>query len=244
MLRTLLAGLAPCLLLLGGCVPLEILDPDAAAGSAMVPNSPFGPPAAPSTQTHTVGFAPASRETALRVDRVGRDILAANPQIGLKPLFATLGATQPEMFHQGTKIVHITEGLVSKCQNDGQLAALLCTELAKMVAEREQMATPSMRNPEHRPPMEVAIGNAGQFTAPDLTYKAELAPYERERQRARKPITPPDPAVVAGAYLEKAGFSRTELEAVAPLLALADRNCTLEKQIGASGAMPAWTPHP
>jgi hypothetical protein len=244
MIRRILPALLPCWLALAGCVPLDVLDPDASAGHALVPSSPFGAPSAPPPQTHTAAFGPATRDTALRVDRVGHDILAANPQIGLKPLFATLGAAQPELFHQGSKMVHITEGLVSRCQGDGQLAAVLCLELAKMVAEREARANPAMRNPEHRPPLEVPIGNAGQFSAPDLTYKAELAPYDRERQRARKQSTPPDPAVLAGTYLEKAGFSRSELDAVAPLLALAERNCALEKQISASPGVPAWTPHP
>jgi len=225
-------------------LPLQVIDSDKDSGAtALVPTSPFGAPAAPpQQQTHTVAFAPASRETALRVDRVGRDVLAANPQIGLKPLFATIGATQPELFHQGWKIVHITEGLVAKCQGDAQLAALLCLELGKMVAEREEMASPAMRNPERRPPMDVPIGNAGQFSAPDLTHMAELAPYDRERQRAGKRLAAPDPTVLASGYLAKAGFSPTELDAVAPLLALAERNCTLEKQISGSAPVPTWTP--
>jgi hypothetical protein len=244
MIRRILPALLPCWLILAGCVPLDVLNPDAKTGSALVPSSPFGVPPAPVPQTHTVAFAPAARDTALRVDRVGHDILAANPQIGIKPLFATLGASQPELFHQGSRMVDITEGLVAKCQGDSQLAALLCLELAKMVVEREAMASPAMRNPENRPPMEVPIGNAGQFSAPDLTYRAELAPFDRDRRRAGKQLTPPDPAVLAGTYLEKAGFSRTDLDAVAPLLALADRNCALEKQMSATPAVPTWTPHP
>jgi len=222
---------------------MELLDPGKEEGSnALVPASPFGIPPGSAQQTHTVAFAPASHETALRVDRVGRDVLAANPQIGLRPLFATIGASQPELFHQGSSMVHITEGLVAKCQGDGQLAALLCLELGKMVAEREQMASPQMRNPPRRPPLDVPIGNAGQFTAPDLTHMAELAPYDRDRQRAAKQLPPPDPAVLAGSYLEKAGFSPTELNAVAPLLAAAERNCSLEKQISGTPGVPTWMP--
>jgi len=218
-------------------------------GTALVPTSPFGVPLGSVQQTHTVAFAPASRETALRVDRVGRDVLAANPQVGLRPLFATIGAAQPELFHQGSNtlrddrcVIHITEGLVAKCQGDAQLAALLCLELGKMVSEREQMASPQMRNPARRPPPDVPIGNAGQFSAPDLTHMAELAPYDRDRERAVKQLPPPDPAILAGGYLEKAGFSSTELNSVAPLLAEAERNCALEKQISGATAVPIWMP--
>src|SRR5439155_13808705 len=38
---------------------------------------------------------PGSTEAAARVDTVGRGILAANPRIGAKPLFRTIGAPQP-----------------------------------------------------------------------------------------------------------------------------------------------------
>src|SRR5262249_22936697 len=160
----------PCLLLTGGCLPMQLLDPDAETGTALVPASPFGNPPAATTATTKAAFAPASRDLALRVDRVGREVLAANPQIGCRPLFATIGAPQAELFHQGTTMVHVTEGLVKQCQSDGQLAALLCVELGKMVSEREALASPQMRNPERRPPSDVPIGNAGQFSAPDLTH--------------------------------------------------------------------------
>src|SRR5262249_39695897 len=75
-----------------------------------------------------------------RVDAGGRQLLAANPQVGAKPLFHTIGAPQPEVFHRGTSDVWVTEGLVRQCATDGQLAALLCLELGKMVAEREAAA--------------------------------------------------------------------------------------------------------
>ena len=41
---------------------------------------------------------PASTEAASRVDAIGRQLLAANPQIGAKPLFHTIGAPHPEVF--------------------------------------------------------------------------------------------------------------------------------------------------
>jgi hypothetical protein len=242
MIRMLLAAVLPCLLL-GGCVPLSFLEPDGDnSGTTLVPTSSFGNPPAPPAAVTKVAFAPASKDIALRVDRVGREILAANAQIGIRPLFATIGAPEPEVFHQGTSLVHITEGLARQCQSDGQLAAVLCVELGKMVAEREALASPQMRAPEGRPPIDVPIGNAAQFSAPDLTRMAELAPYDQERQRAGKRLPPPDPAALARGYLEKAGHSKADLDAVAPLLAQAERNCALEKQIKITPPGPNWTP--
>src|SRR5262245_41303759 len=75
-------------------------------------------------------LSPGSTEAAARVDTIGRGILAANPTIGAKPLFRTIGAPRPEIFHRGTEDVYVTEGLVRLCETDGQLAAVLCAELA------------------------------------------------------------------------------------------------------------------
>jgi hypothetical protein len=242
MVRCLVPAVLSCLLL-NGCVPLQILDPDMdGKGTALVPSSPFGNPPAPPAPATKVSFAPASREMTLRVDRVGRDVLAANPQIGFRPLFATISAPQPEIFHQGSNMVWLTEGLEKQCQNDGQLAALLCVELGKMVAERERLASPHMRNPERRPPMEVPIGNAGQFSTPDLVRMAELAPYDHDRQQAARRLPPPDAKILALGYLEKAGFTKAEFDAVAPLLSAAEANCALEKQLSGGAAVPTWTP--
>jgi hypothetical protein len=243
MLRFVFRGGLP-LLLIAGCLPMQILDPDGeTSGTTLVSTSPFGAPPTPAPTTTKVSYAPASKEIALRVDRIGREILAANPQIGCRPLFATIGAPQSEIFHQGQSFVHLTEGLAKQCQSDGQLAALLCLELAKMVAEREALASPQMRRPERRPPMDVPIGNAGQFSTPDLTRMAELAPYDQERrQRATKNLPAPDANVLARGYLEKAGYAKSELEAVASLVSAAERNCALERQVNGGTPVPAWTP--
>jgi hypothetical protein len=242
MVRMLLPVVLSCSLAAAGCLPLQLLDPDADTSTTLVPNSPFGSPAASTPTSTKTAFAPASRDLALRVDRIGREVLAANPQIGVRPLFATIGAPQPELFHQGTTMVHITEGLAKDCQNDGQLAALLCLELGKMVSEREALASPQMRAPDRRPPADVQIGHDGQFSAPDLTRLAELAPYDRERQRNARRLPPPDSGALARGYLEKAGYAPSDLDAVAPLLSAAERNCALEKQISGAISVPTWVP--
>src|SRR5580765_5242411 len=87
----------------------------------------------PSPPANLPPMNPASTEAAARVDCVGRKILASNPQLALRPMFRTIGAPQAEIFHRGTNDIFITEGLVRQCTTEGQLAAILCTELGKAV---------------------------------------------------------------------------------------------------------------
>src|SRR5262245_60731071 len=95
------------LLLLSGCFPFTT---EAEKTTALVGTNHFGVQAAPTKQVKA-SYAPGSQETSLRVDAVGKKVLEANPQIGLKPLFATMGAPQPEIFHVDNRIVYITDGL-------------------------------------------------------------------------------------------------------------------------------------
>jgi hypothetical protein len=176
----------------------------------------------------------ASIEIAARVDRVGRQITLANVQAGLQPLFRTIGAPQPEAFHKGTAEVDVTEGLVRQCATDGQLAAVLCQELGKMVVEREALVPAEARQPAPLPPLDVAVGNDNGFLGPaDQVHRAELAKFEASHPR-RQPRTLPDPEVLARAFLVKAGFPATDLDAVGPLLRSAEGNQTLARQITAA----------
>jgi hypothetical protein len=196
------------------------------------------PIAAPARAT----FAPAGGDTAMRVDFIGRKVLNANSQAGLQPFFATAGCSQPELFHRGVTL-YITEGLVKQCQTEGQLAAVLSFELARMVAEREALATPQTRRPERRPPPDVPFGNSGQGSgAFDQVREAELVKTGAERRRAVEMLPPPDAKVLARMYLKKAGYPEAELDAVEPLLAGARANCTLENQVKAAPAASPWTP--
>lgn len=203
--------------------------------NATVAANPFEtrPAASPIRQA---SFNPASIQAAARVDLLGRKLVDANPQAGVRPLFRTIGAPQPEIFHHGTAEVDITEGLVRLCQTDGQLAAVLCQELGKMVSEREALAGPHLRQPQRQPPMDLRIGNdAGGSGPPDQTNLAELAKFERGRPPSGQGPTPPtpDPAALARSYLKRAQFAESELDAVSPILAAAAANCTFEKQFTA-----------
>jgi hypothetical protein len=199
--------------------------------TATVADNPFGhvgsgPDRAPVSQ------AKASIEIAARVDRVGRQITLANAQLGLQPMFRTIGAPQPEVFHKGTAEVDVTEGLVGKCTSDGQLAAVLCQELGRMVVEREAQAPVEARQPAPLPPMDVPVGNDhGLFGASDQVHQAELGKFEATHPRRRQPPALPDPQALARTYLVKAGFPGTDLDRVADLLGTAEGNQTLARQI-------------
>ena len=85
-----------------------------------------------------VSNAPAMKASSERVLQVGQRLILANPQIGLRPLFVTVGVTHPEIFHKGGSLggcqVVVSEGIVSQCASDAELAAVLAKELEKMGA--------------------------------------------------------------------------------------------------------------
>ncbi len=237
MCRTL--GWSACLVVLVcGCLPLDLTDQ---RSTALVSNNPFGVQASPTTQAKA-NFAPASQEVSLRVDQVGREILAANPQIGLRPLFATIGAPQPELFHVDAKLVYVTEGLVKQCKTNAELAALLSFELGRMVAEREARTSPEVRNPERLPPIQLPTGNASQGLPTDQIALAELGKFEKANPRRPSALPRPDPYKLAGGYLEKTGYQRTDLDTVNPLLQAAEQNVAFERLL--KGALPQakWQP--
>jgi hypothetical protein len=229
--------------LAGGCLPTDFLMPDDTTPQApVVPTSPFGTPA-PVAPRSTSNRPPAGdAAVAVKVDEVGQKLVAANPSLGMKPLFLTIGSAQPEIFHRDTAGVFITESLVAQCKTEGQLAAVLSVELGRMVAERESLVSPQTRNPEKPPPLLMSMGNAGQFSGLETMQQAEVAKFDGDRHRPSKKYVPPDAQVLARGYLEAAGFDKREVDAVAPLLQEADKNFVVERQFKGANTMPTWEP--
>jgi predicted Zn-dependent protease len=194
--------------------------------------------AAPARAERYVSKAPATEETAKRVLAVGQKLLVSNPQLGLRPVFVTVGAPQPEIFHRGGALdgyqVFVSQGLVERCKDDAELAALLCLELGKIVAEREAIAGPARRGLDKPPPIREAIGNdiGGTFGGADGTQAMEQAKYERDRRAA----APPTPDALARKYLARAGYQESALDDAAPLLRQAEENFAVEKQLGNKAA--------
>jgi hypothetical protein len=229
--------LLPFSLLLAGCVTDGWFEREP---TAQVPADTFGSAPAPLPITK-VSHAPAEEATAQRVATIGQRLIEANPKIGMRPMFRTVGSPQPEIFHRGTAELVVTEGVVDKCATDGQLAAVLALELGKMVSEREALIAPRMRTMEREPPIEVRAGNdySGPNGAADMTRMAELAPYERDRNRREEPPPPPpNPKALATLYLMKANIPASELDSVAPILKAAGQNGALEKQLATPAAKP------
>jgi hypothetical protein len=208
--------------------------------TSLVPANPF----LSATETPVrsrVAYAPASIQSAARVDTLGRKIVAAN-KLGVKPLFRTIGSPQPELFHVGTAEIIITEGMVNQCQTEAELAAVLCRELGNMISEREVLAGPQIRCPEREPPMDVRVGNdnAGAFGPADQTHLAELGKFEKEQRRSSSVPPPPDPQVLARTYLKQAGFAEKDLDAVASILQAAAANSNFEKQFNSTTPSRPW----
>jgi hypothetical protein len=211
---------------MGGCVSLD-------EGLPTVASNPFsGAQPEPPTQT-TVSHAPASDEVSKRVAVIGQKIVALNPEIGMRPRFITIGSPQLEIMHIGTNDLYITEGLANRCVTEGQLAAVLCQELGKMVTQREILAAPTTRLGHREPPPEMPVGRdaGGTFGPPDGTRRIELMQFEKERQRVTDFVAPPDADVLARRFLEKAGFPLTDQTAVAPLLREAEKNGAIYRQL-------------
>jgi len=231
-MRQLAKAIGLAILASAGCVP-----PD--SGHMLVSENPFGGPAVTPPPSRS-SFPPASTEAGSRVDALLRKIVAANPQLGIKPVIVTIGASDPEIFHRGTSEIDITEGLVNQCRTDGPLAAVLCVELGKMISERQAMAPQSEAWQRRDPMPDVQITNDSNA---DQTRLAELGKYyETERKRRMTaPALPPDPQALARDYLVKAGYQPAELEGIALLLRSAAGNSKFEKQLTSPGPARPWT---
>ncbi len=181
----------------------------------------------------------ASLAASTRVDSLGRQILAANPDISARPLFITIGVADLTVFHCADTHLFISEGVVNKCKADGasdpELAAVICSELGKMVADAQQQkrnAEPPNRELPYQP--HVGSGTVGS-TDPTFTQQAELGMWEKDNPRTRTVTSAPrtlDPKELARCYLTKAGFSADQLDKVAPVLRIAESNPVYEKQLG------------
>jgi predicted Zn-dependent protease len=219
MTRRTLTACLPLALLAAGC--LDETPPRLVSGG---PN----PAAAVAQAQHRVMNAPGTEAAAKRVLEVGRKLITANPKLGMRPLFITVGSPKPEIFHRGGGVeghqIYVSDGMVDRCKDDAELAAVLAVELGKIVHEREALAA------VQPPPISEPIGNdvAGTFGSPDGTHAMEMARYEQQRKKAGPPA-PPDK--LARQYLELAGYQPGVVDDVAPILRQAEDNFVIEKHL-------------
>lgn len=174
----------------------------------------------------------ANLEACTRVFTVGQKILAANPELPQRLLFRAVGHPSPEIFHQGNSSIVVTQKLVEMCSTEGELAAVLCVELGRMVAEREALAPLEARRPQPRTPIDhVQFRATAGVANPDELRLRELAHYEAEQRKQSREIVLPDPMELARKYLQKAGYPVEEIDRVKPILRAAGENSVLEQQM-------------
>jgi len=182
----------------------------------------------------------ANQAVAERVELLGRKIVAQNTFLGIEPLFMTIGIKEDALFHSGSELLYISEGLVERCKSDAELAAVLCSELGQMVAEK-RAAKAVGRDVD---PIPDATHGAGPLfpggTAHDAGRQAELAFHERNHPRGAARPDPIDATKTAKELLSGSGYSAAELDRVEPLLKQSDRGEKLKKQMGASAPLPEW----
>lgn len=227
-------SLAVVLLALAGCTTFQD------APLAQVSSQFFDP--APAGRVSHAPVPAAEDSICVRVDYVGRKLLAANPQIGVKPLFATIQAKDAELFHVDQRVIYITDGLVKQLPSEADLSAALAYELARMVAEREARVKQDIKQIEPRPPIQVPIGNIGQGSMGDMVSTVEMAKYDQKRQRYREATARPDADQLARDYLDRAGCQRADFDRVKPTLTAAARNSLLERQIRGIAPAGNWSP--
>lgn len=226
------------LLTVAGCInPALLTQSEGPPPTQQVPASPFAEPR-PSAPTR-VSYAPASQETAFRVVLLKDKLVGQNPQTGLKPLAIAIGSADPEIFHvQNT--IYITEGLVRQCPTDNHLAAALAFEMGRMVAEREATVSDEIRQPDRPQPIRLSIGGNGYASEADLLHHVEMVRYEKANPKHAGKLPRPDPQNVARNILERAGYQRTDLDAVLPALSNAERFSTFERQFKGPTKQSDW----
>ncbi len=176
---------------------------------------------------------PASVQIAERVETLGRKIMGQNPFTGLDPLFHTVGFQESALFHRGTSELFVSAGLVEKCKTEPELAAVLCAELGKMIAEKRRAAAVG-KDRDSIP--NVALPGADGF---DATRAAELARQEAKPAR-RFTAEETNSDHVARELLRGAGYDPAELDRVQPLLRQSERGDTIRKQMAGSAPAPKW----
>ena len=183
---------------------------------------------------------PAQLAVAERVEQLGQKIIAQNTFTGIDPLFMAMGVKESVLFHNGTEQLFISQGLVEKCRSDAELAAVLCSELGRMVAEKR---TAKAVGRDVDPIADAGYGGGPLFpggTAYDAGQQANLAFHEKKLPRG---VTRPDPADAASTareLLSGAGYNPSELDRVEPLLKQSDRGELLRKQMAGSAPLPEW----
>jgi hypothetical protein len=190
---------------------------------------------------------PPAREPSLaaaaRVDQIGRQLAAANTFTAGDIGFQTVGADDPAVFHRDAHCVFITDSLVNRCKTDGELAAVLCTEIGRMVAEKRNAARMGVPEPIPDLPSVSNSSEAGGIPA-DQVRLAELGMLEKKFHRTttgRPSADLTDPRKLAADLLKTAGYDEAELDRAEPLLKAVSADSPVVRQLAGPAAAPRWS---
>ena len=211
-----------------------------AAGVAVATTGCFslfktGSPVVSGKVVETPTLTPAAADAADRVSAVGADLLAATP-LGIPEVdFFAVGSPDPELFHQSANIVYISDGLVKRCRTDGELAAVLATEVGRLTAEFRRAARKESPDPI---PAAAESSRSNSDPARDLY----LAQFEKDGiNPVRKRLWPTvDANEIAADLLRNAGHDPKLLVEVAPLVREASAGGKASKQFLPTKP-PTWT---
>ena len=183
-----------------------------------------------------------SLSAAARVDQVGRAILAANP-FSADVTFQTIGADEAAILHRDAYGVFITDALVDRCKTESELAAVLCSELGAMMAEKRNATRMGIPETILDVPGGATAGEMGGITS-DQVRLAELGMMEQKHPKklasaAKEQFT--DPRKIAVDLFRTAGYKDEEYARGEAILKDTTKDGPTVRQIAGSGLIPKWS---
>lgn len=200
----------------------------------------FGSPVTPGEVVETRQLSPAEADVAERVSDVGEDLLAATP-LGVPVVdFFTVGSEDPELFHRDTTAVFVSDGMVSRCKTDDELAAVLATEVGRLTAEFRREVRKQAPDPMPAVASAPKLDGSTDFDPAQAVY---LAQYDREKRAPADKLGWPtvDAKAIAAELLRNYGRDPKLLDDVAPLVKEADGRSSAGRHLGGGGNAPTWS---
>jgi len=177
--------------------------------------------------------------TAERVETVGRKIIAQDTFTGIEPLFHTVGVPESVLFHRGAEELFVSEGLVRQCKTDGELAGVLCSELAQMMAEKKS-ARRVGADRDSFPEIGIPTNSGGAGGTPDDPGRAAERAFLEKQRQSNPSREPADSGTLARDLMRGAGYDPADLDRIASVLKQSDRGLAIKKQMSGSAPAPRW----
>jgi len=178
---------------------------------------------------------PASLQVAERVQSLGQRIIDQNTFTGLAPLFHTVSVPESMLFHRGPDELFISEALVQRCKTEAELAAVLCRELGRMMAEKRTARAVGV---------DLASVHELGGTIPSTIGEGEIASaapaLESPPTNAAKKGPKADADLLAKELLRGAGFEPESLDTVRDLLKDVKGGDGFIKQVAGPAPAPRW----